>query len=243
MLSGKIILITNATHFVGPTAARTLKAEGATVICHDSDFDNEQLRSDFEKEQGVSDLVEASNPADVITEALGLHGRIDGIICNDAFPAIRAKIEDAKADDMRAGLEALVTWPFELIGAAAPKMKEQGAGKIVFVTSAAPIRGLANYTMYATARGATNALTKSLSLELAPNNIQVNAIAPNYIENPTYFPPELLANEEAMNKMLKNIPMNRLGKPEEVAALIAFAVSNKCNYVTGHVIPISGGWV
>ena len=85
-------------------------------------------------------------------------------------------------------------------------------------------------------------MVKSLSLELASSKIQVNAIAPNYIENSTYFPPELTQNEAAMVKMLSNIPSKRLGRPEEVAELIAFFASDKCGYVTGHVVPISGGW-
>ena len=139
-------------------------------------------------------------------------------------------------------MEALVVWPYRLIGAVVPLMKDAGAGKIILVTSAAPIRGLANYSMYATGRGAGNAMVKSLSLELASSNIQVNAIAPNYIENPTYFPPELTENEVAMKKMLSNIPARRLGQPEEVAELIAFFASDKCGFVTGHVVPISGGW-
>jgi len=121
-------------------------------------------------------------------------------------------------------------------------MKAEGHGKILMITSAAPIRGLANYSMYATARGAGNALVKSLSLELARFDIQVNAIAPNYIENPTYFPPELLADAGAMSKMLANIPAKRLRKPEEVAETIAFFASDRCGFITGHVVPIAGGW-
>ena len=85
-------------------------------------------------------------------------------------------------------------------------------------------------------------MVKSLSLELAPSNIQINAIAPNYIQNPTYFPPLLTENEAAMAKMLANIPAKRLGQPEEVAELIVFFAWDKCGFVTGHVVPISGGW-
>ena len=121
-------------------------------------------------------------------------------------------------------------------------MKSAGQGKIIMVTSAAPIRGLANYSMYATGRGAGNAMLKSLPLELAPSNIQINVIALNYIQNPTYFSPSLTENEAAMAKMLANIPAKRLGQPEEVAELIAFFASDKRGFVTGHAVPISGGW-
>ena len=226
----RVVVITHAKHFVGPSTAAVLAGYGATVICH-------------EGEPGPGIVVaESSEPEDLIDEALAAHGRIDALISNDAYPAVRAPVEEAAPDEMRRALEALVAWPYRLIGRAVPAMKAAGSGKIVMVTSAAPLRGLANYSMYATARGAGNAMVKSLSLELAPFNIQINAIAPNYIENPTYFPPELLANEKAMAKMLGNIPAKRLGRPEEVAETIAFFASDKCGFVTGHVVPIAGGW-
>lgn len=230
MLEGRVVVITNAKHFVGPSSIGVLAGYGATVVCHGG-------------EPGPNVVAaEATEPEDLIDEVMASQGRIDALICNDAYPAVRAPIDEAEPGELRNALDALVEWPYRLIGRAVPHMKTAGGGKILMITSAAPLRGIANYTMYAAARGAGNALVKSLSLELAPANIQVNAIAPNYIENPTYFPPELLANETAMAKMLSNIPANRLGKPEEVAETIAFFASDKCGFITGHVVPISGGW-
>lgn len=230
MLEGRVIVITHARHFVGPATATLLAGHGATVICHDA-----------EPAPGLI-AAEATAPEALIEEVIAGHGRIDALICNDAYPAIRAPVDEAEPGEMRNALDALVTWPYRLIGKAVPHMKAAGSGKILMVTSAAPLRGLANYSMYATARGAGNALVKSLSLELAPFNIQINAIAPNYIENPTYFPPDLLADEQAMTKMLRNIPARRLGKPDEVAETIAFFASDRCGFITGHVVPIAGGW-
>ena len=76
-------------------------------------------------------------------------------------------------------MEALVVWPYRLVGAAVPSMKLVGGGKIIVVTSAVPLRGIANYSMYAAGRGAENAMVKSLSLELASSNVKANAVAPN----------------------------------------------------------------
>lgn len=230
MLEGRVIVITHAKHFVGPSTAGVLAGHGATVICHDA-----------ESTSGII-AAEAREPEALIDEVIASHGRIDALICNDAHPAVRAPVDEADPSEMRNALEALVAWPYRLIGQAVPYMKSAGAGKILMVTSAAPLRGLANYSIYATARGAGNALVKSLSLELAPFNIQINAIAPNYIENPTYFPPDLLADQQAMAKMLRNIPAKRLGKPDEVAETIAFFASDRCGFITGHVVPIAGGW-
>ncbi|MEM7442724.1 MAG: SDR family oxidoreductase [Pseudomonadota bacterium] len=230
MLEGKIVVVTHGKHFVGQTTARVLAGYGAAVICH-------------EGEAGPGVVVpKATEPDALIEETVDTYGRIDALICNDAYPAVRAPVDEAEPAEMRQALEALVEWPYRLIGKAVPHMKAAGAGRIIMVTSAAPLRGLSNYSMYATARGAGNALVKSLSLELAPFNLQINAVAPNYVESPTYFPPDLLANEKAMVKMLSNIPAKRLGKPEEVAEIIAFFASDRCGFITGHVVPIAGGW-
>jgi len=242
MLTGRVVVLTNVLHFVGPKAGGVLAGHGATVICHDADFADTAAREAFAVDNPGLLVAESSEPEDLVAEVIAAHGRIDALISNDTYPAIRGPVDEATGEDMRQALEALVVWPYRLLGAAVPHMKERQAGRIVMVTSAAPIRGLANYSIYATARGAGNNLVKSLSLELAAANIQINAIAPNYIENPTYFPPELLANQDAMAKMLRNIPAKRLGKPEEVAELIAFFASDRCGFVTGHVVPISGGW-
>ncbi len=177
--------------------------------------------------------------AAAVTEAFG---RVDVLVNNDPFPAIRAPIDDARIEDLRAGLEALVTAPFALTQAVAPQMKHRRSGKIVFVTSAAPFHGLANYSMYVAARGGANALAVSLAKELAPFNIQVNAVAPNFVESPTYFPPALLADPQALAKITRNIPLGRLGKPGEVGALVAFLASNQADFITGHIMPIAGGW-
>ena len=230
MLEDRVIIVTHAKHFVGPSTAGVLAGHGATVICHEGDPGPGLIAA------------ESIEPEALIDEVVAAHGRIDALICNDAYPAVRAPVEEADPREMRNALEALVEWPYRLIGRAVLHMKAARTGKIIMVTSAAPLRGLANYSMYATARGASNTLVKSLSQELAPFNIQINAIAPNYIENPTYFPPDLLADEKAMSKMLSKIPAKRLGKPEEVAETIAFFASDKCGFITGHVVPIAGGW-
>ena len=95
--------------------------------------------------------------------------------------------------------------------------------------------------MYVTARGAANALAVSLARELGRDNIQVNAIAPNYVESPTYFPPELVNDPDALARMTRNIPLGRLGKADELAALVAFYASDKSDFITGHVMPFAGG--
>ncbi len=238
----KVVLITNALHYIGPASIPRMLADGAKVVAQDASFADAAKRDAWAKAHPGATAAAAQAPADLVAEAIAAYGRIDAVVSNDEHPAVRAPLDVARLDELRAGLEAMVVRPFALAQASLEQLKRQGGGRILLITSAAPLRGLANYSMYATARGGANALMLSLSKELAPHQITVNAIAPNYMENPTYFPPELLANKDAMAKMLKNIPLGRLGKPEEVAALVAFFCLGDCAFVTGHVVPIAGGW-
>lgn len=242
MPENPVILVTNVLHYVGPGAVVRLQRDGARVVVQDVGFADPAARKAYaEAHPGLTVLAEQT-PRELVAAALARHGRLDAVVSNDDYPAVRASLEDAEIEEFRAGLEAMLVRPFALAQAAVAPMKRQGGGRILFITSAAPLRGLANYGMYATARGGANALTLTLAKELAPHNILVNAVAPNYVENPTYFPPALLADPVARAKMEKNIPLGRLGKPEEIAALIAFFILGDCGFVTGHVVPAAGGW-
>ena len=241
-MKDRIVLITNVEHFVGRPVAAELAAQGATVVCHDESFADVAAAERFAAANPALIVVGAQTPAEIVAAATERCGRVDVVICNDAGAAVRAPIERARTDDMRAALEEMVVFPFEMARAVVPQMKQRKCGKILFMTSATPLRGLPNYSMYVTARGATNALAVSLAQELGRDNIQVNAIAPNYVESPTYFPPDLVNDPETLAKMTRNIPLRRLGKPEEVAALVAFYASDKSDFITGHVMPFAGGW-
>ena len=241
-MKDRIVLITNVEHFVGRPVAAELAAQGATVVCHDESFADVAAAERFAAASPALIVVGAQTPAEIVAAATERCGRVDVVICNDAGAAVRAPIERARTEDMRAALEEMVVFPFEMARAVVPQMKQRKRGKILFMTSATPLRGLPNYSMYVTARGATNALAVSLAQELGRDNIQVNAIAPNYVESPTYFPPDLVNDPETLAKMTRNIPLRRLGKPEEVAALVAFYASDKSDFITGHVVPFAGGW-
>lgn len=242
MLKNKIILITDATHFLGSPGAKVLTAEGATVYAQDATFTDEKVRQSFEQSiPGVSALAE-QEPEQVIDAVLAREGRLDVLINNDAYPAIRASIDTADIEDFRKTLDALMIRGFSFAKFAAASMKAVGKGKIIFVSSAAPKHGLPNYSMYTAARGGANALAISLAKELGKFGIQVNALAPNFVESPTYFPEELLANEAAMNKIKSQIPLGRLGKPEEAGDYLAFLASDKSDFITGQILYFAGGW-
>jgi len=235
-----VVVVTNATSYVGPASVDRLLRDGALVVAQVGD--TAQARQAYlDTHPGVV-VTDAEDPAEIISAAIAAHGRLDAVVSNDDAPAIRASIEDAELSDFRQGIEDMMVRPFAIAKAAVQVMKAQGSGRILMITSAAPLRGLTNYSMYAAARGGANALMLSLSRELAPHNIIVNAIAPNYVANPTYFPPTLLDDPKARAKIERNIPLGRLGTPDEVGALVSFFAIGDCGFVTGHVVPIAGGW-
>ncbi len=236
------ILITDITHFVGGPSARALLAEGARVYGVDTSFTDAAARTGFEaKVPGVKALP-AQAPHEAVAAVLEAEGRLDVLINNDAWPAVRGPVEEATDKDMHETFEALVFKSFAMTRAAVPQMKQQRAGKILFLSSAAPLNGIPNYSLYAAARGAANSLALTLAKELAPSNIQVNALAFNFIESPDYFPASLLENPKSRDKILSNIPLGRLGRPEEAAAIVAFLAGPTSDFITGQLIPVAGGW-
>ena len=235
MLNNKVILITDALHFLGKTGCRVMLGEGATVYAQDEAFSDAAARDAFEKEiPGVRPLAE-QDPTELVAKVVAAEGRIDVMINNDAYPAIKSAIDEADIEEFRRTLEALMVRGFHFAKAA-------GRGKILFISSAAPKNGIPNYSMYVAARGGANALAQTLAKELGRHNIQVNALAPNFVESPDYFPKELLENEAAFNKITSQIPLRRLGTQEEAGDYLLFLASDKSNYITGQVLYFAGGW-
>ena len=242
LLRDKVLLVTNARKFAGAGVARLALAEGARVIAHDETFTSAAKRKAFEAEFAGARAVAAQEPAKIVEQTMKLASRIDALVSNDAWPALRAPIAEARMEDYRAALEALAVRPFALAQRVVPVMKRQKGGRVVFVSSAAPLRGIANYAMYVSARAATLGLVQSFAKELGREGITVNAVGSNYVENPDYFPPSLLANADAMRRMTAQIPLGRLGKPGELAAAVCFLCSDGAGFVTGQVLAHAGGW-
>ncbi len=242
ILEGKVVLVSRVTEFVGAAVCKSCIAEGAIVVAQDPVFADTETVDAFKSSSSCQNITTTVDPDDLVAEVVSAHGRLDGVVPNDGFPAIRAPVEDADIEDMKNGIDAMIIEPFRLIGAAVAQMKKQGSGRIVMTTSAAPLQGLANYSMYCTARGAQNSMVLSLSKELAKSNIAINAVAPNFVENPSYFPEDVRNNETVKQKILSQIPLGRFGKAEEASDVVAFLLSEKAGYITGHVVPTAGGW-
>ena len=220
-LAGKRVLVTQARDYMGPAISALFAAEGAEVIADDSD-----LTAPCACERVVSAA-----------------GALDVLVANLAHAPKPAPVADIADADWFALFDTLVHPLMRLVRAVAPQMTARGHGKVVAVTSAAPLRGIANTGAYCAARGAQNAFLRAVGLELAPKNVQVNAIAQNYVQNDTYYPRSLLATERFAAHLRHNVPAGRVAEGVETAELALFLACDKSNFLVGQVLPFAGGWV
>lgn len=220
-LQGKRVLVTMADRYMGPAIVELFEAEGAHVVAD------------------RRDLVPADAAAAAVTEA----GIVDVLVANLAEPPHQAAVGDIDDQDWHRLFDVLVHPLMRLVRAAAPAMVERGRGKVVAVTSAAPLRGIPLVSGYCAARGAQNAFIRAVGLELARSNVQVNAIAQNYVNNDTYYPPGLAGDERFLERMRKVVPAGRLAQGSETAELALYLASDVSGFLVGQVVPFAGGWV
>ena len=221
LLTGKRILITQADQFMGPMLCEVLRAKGATVIADDSDLSM----------AGVAEKVVADS------------GRIDVLVANLSIPAPSTPAAQVSEEEWQAVFAALVSPLPRLCAAVLPQMVERRAGKILLMGSASALRGMKRASTYSAARGAQLAYIQAIGVEMAEYNIQINAIAQNFVENPTYFPPEVQANPRFQERLKREVPLGRLVGAQEDAEFAAYLCSESANCFVGQVFPVCGGWV
>jgi 2-keto-3-deoxy-L-fuconate dehydrogenase len=221
MLEGRRILVTQAGEFMGPTLCEVLAEHGAEVVA-----------------SGAS-LSEVGAAETVVREA----GRIDVLVANLALPAPSTSAVDVDETEWRQVFAALVDPLPRLARAVLPQMIERRAGKILVMGSASALRGMKRASTYSAARGAQLAYVQAVGVEVAPFNVQVNAIAQNFVANPTYFPPEVQANPRFQERLKREVPLGRLVAAREDAEFAAFLCSAAADCFVGQVFPVCGGWV
>ncbi len=221
MLANKRVLVTQCKDFMGPVLCEVLAAHGATVI--------------------ASDVALRDPPAAarVVQEA----GTFDILLANLAIDAPSTPATEVGDDEWRQVFAALVDPLPRLIGAALPAMLERRSGKILVMGSASALRGIKRASTYSAARGAQVAYVQSVGLEAAPHQVQINLIAQNFVDNPTYFPAEVQANPRFQERLKRDVPLGRLVSAKEDAEFAAYLCSDNANCFVGQVFPVCGGWV
>lgn len=220
-LKGKRILVTQASDFMGPVLCDVLREQGAEVI----------------ESHGV--LSDPAAPARIVAEA----GKVDVLLANLAVPAPSTAAAEVSEQEWQDTFAALVDPLPRLCRAVLPGMTAQGHGKILVMGSASALRGMKRTSTYSAARGAQLAYVQALGVEVAPLNIQVNVIAQNFVDNPTYFPQEVQDNPRFQERLRREVPLGRLVGAREDAAFAAYLCSDAANCFVGQVFPVCGGWV
>jgi len=241
-LKNKVSIITGAAQGIGLATALKFAEEGATVIVCDLKADGvdaalAMVRARGAQAQGYAVNVTDRQAIDLMVAAVkDQYGHID-VLVNNAGITKDARLQKMTLEQFDAVIDVNLRGVFHASQAVLPTMVAQGSGVILNASSVVGIYGNFGQTNYAASKFGVIGFTKTWSRELGPKGIRVNAVAPGFVETP------ILATipDKVLQQMREQVPLHRLGKPEEIANVYAFLASDEASYVNGAVIEVSGG--
>jgi len=245
-LKNKVAIITGSRRGIGKAIALALAKAGANVVVSDINLDDcNKVVEEIKAINGNALAVKAdvSNPEDVsqmINLTTEKFGKVD-ILVNNAGIYMQKSLTDVTEQDFDRTLDINLKGVFLCSKAVVPEMIKQGKGKIINIASIAGQVGFANSSAYCASKGAIINITRELALELAQYKINVNAIGPGVIE--TDMTKDLLEDKATKETLLANIPLSRIGKPEDIANAALFLASDNSDYITGITLFVDGGWL
>lgn len=243
-MARKTVLVTGASRGIGKAIAVKFAKKGYNVVisCVRREEQLLQTKKEIESFQVsclsyLGDMGVAENCAELFKKIRKQFGGLD-VLVNNAGISYIGLLQDMKPEDWELILRTNLTSVFNCCKLAIPMMLEKKQGKIVNISSVWGVCGASCEAAYSATKGGVNALTKALAKELAPSNIQVNAIACGAIDTEMNH----FLDDEELIGLIEEIPAGRLGRAEEVADL-AYHLGYKENYLTGQIIGLDGGWV
>jgi len=229
-LSGKVAVVTGGASGIGAATVEVLRGAGATVVAWD-----------LNEAPGVvgTDITDSASVKAAADAAVAEHGGVDILVNCAGIITANLPAQDVDPDDFRRTYDVNVVGTFNTSKALYATLKASGAGAIVNVASQAALVSLPDQSAYSASKGAVAALTRSLAIDWAPDNIRVNAVCPGFTLTPMakqQMTPELDAAVSA------RVPLGRMFEPEEIGQTIAFLASSWSSAVTGVVLAVDGGW-
>jgi 2-deoxy-D-gluconate 3-dehydrogenase len=242
-LAGRVALVTGASRGIGRAVALALGAAGAAVACCARSERIEATAEEIRTAGGRarSFTLDVTRRADIdarVREVAESLGPVDVLVNNAGITLERRSVDvtDEEWDDV---LATNLTSMFRLARSVAPGMIARGRGKIINIGSMYGRIGVPRYAAYCASKGAVEALTRSLAAEWARHGIQVNCLAPGYIN--TDIPREAMADEHRRALLLSRVPARRIGEPEEVGPLAVYLASSASDFMTGQTVRLDGG--
>ncbi len=242
--AGRTFLITGASSGMGAATAVTLGAAGANVVIQGRDPERLAATAAAVAAAGGAaltvalDLAAPAEAAGVVGKAVERFGPLSGLVLNASLFDPKP-LADTTLESLNAQWAINVAAHF-LITKAAVRHLPPGSA-IVFVSSTTAHTGFAGCAAYAATKGAVEALSRTLAIELAPAGIRVNTVAPGFVRTPM-LQPHLDANEGYEQSLFDQTPAGRIGAPEEIAELLAFLLSDRAPYINGAILTADGGW-
>jgi len=243
-LAGRVALVTGASRGIGRAIAVALGAAGAAVACAARSLDQVDVAAAEITAAGGRaralrlDVTRAEQIAVGVEEIEGALGPID-VLVNNAGITMEKKTTEMTDEDWDAVLATNLTSMFRCARAVAPGMMRLQRGKIINIGSMYGVIGVPRYAAYCASKAAVDGLTRSLAAEWARHGIQVNCLAPGYMN--TDISRAALADEKTRALFLSKVPARRIGEPEEVGALAVYLASPASDFMTGQTVYLDGG--
>jgi len=243
-LEGVRVLVTGAGSGIGRATAIRLAQEGSHVVAADVRTDRVEETAALIREPGgeahaiTADVSRQDDVDRMVSQTVSCLGGLD-VLVNNAGVSSAAFLEAVTDDEIERVLSVNLVGVIRVTRAAVPYLKKSGRGRIINISSVEGIRGSGLLPVYSSSKAGVIGITRANAVELAQFGVTVNALCPGPIQTEMLAP--LSSDEYFRVKMIKGIPMHRLGVPEDVAGAVAFFASDESSFITGNVLVIDGG--